>query len=146
MKKAIASFLLLIMMLTALQPTLALHFCGGDLRSVAIGKMQKSCCETTMEKPLNPLSAHAENRFYQPLNTCCSTYTIEVSTDNFQSPNRQLTNDFQQWVFNPVLFSAGILLKGIDSLISLSSIHLFPPGGLARNGVDLLAVICIFRI
>ncbi|MDR2683000.1 MAG: hypothetical protein LBB64_03910 [Dysgonamonadaceae bacterium] len=146
MKKAIALFLLAIMTLTALQPSLALHFCGGNLRSVAIGKMQKSCCETAMEKPINPLPAHAENRFYQPINTCCSTYTIELSTDNFQSPVQQSITDLQSFTFHSILFPVNALLEGIDSPISLTPKRLFPPGGLARNTIDLLTIICIFRI
>jgi hypothetical protein len=146
MKKAIALFLFAIMTLTALQPTLALHFCGGSLRSVAIGNVQKSCCETAIEKPINPLSTHAENRLYQPINTCCSTYTVELSTDNFQSPAQQSTIDFQSLTFHSILFSINTLLKGINSPVSLSFGRQFPPGGLACNTVDLLTVICIFRI
>ncbi|MDR2057943.1 MAG: hypothetical protein LBP83_06635 [Dysgonamonadaceae bacterium] len=143
MKKAIALFLLAVMMLTALQPALALHFCQGKLRSVAIGRVQKSCCETAMESPFKTRSDNAGNTLYRPINTCCSTYVVELSTDNFQSPVQQSINDFRQPVFNSVLFSAETLLKGVDFAISLSC---FPPGGPVRTGADLLTVICIFRI
>jgi hypothetical protein len=71
---------------------------------------------------------------------------IELSTDNFQSPIQQSAIDFQQHTFNPVLFSIDVLLKGTGSAVSSSSVHLFPPGGLARYCTDLLTVICIFRI
>jgi hypothetical protein len=146
MKRAIALFLLLVMTLAAVQPTFALHFCRGELHSVAIGKVQKSCCGKTMENPLKPLSAHAGNRLYLPVNTCCSTYLIELSTDNFRLPGQLSIGDFQQILFSPLVFPENVPLKGRHSGISLSSTHFFPPGGLARYSADLLAVICIFRI
>lgn len=146
MKKAIALFLLSIMTLTALQPTVAMHFCGGNLRSVTIGKIPQTCCQATIENRIKTSQTNTEKRIYQPINTCCATYMVELSTDNFQSPVQQSAIDFQQHTFNPVLFSIDILLKGAGSVVSSSSMHLFPPDGLARYCADLLTVICIFRI
>jgi hypothetical protein len=145
MKKAIAFFLLSIMTLTALQPTVALHFCGDNLRSVAIGKIQKTCCESSIKNVTKSSPVKAENRISPPMNTCCSTYMIELSTDNFQTPVQQSIVDFQQPTFNPVLFPIDIPLKETDSTSS-SFLRRFPPGGLARYCVDRLTMICIFRI
>jgi hypothetical protein len=144
MKKVIALFLLFMMTLVAVQPTLALHFCGGRLKSVAIGSIQKPCCGEASENPIK--TRNAENRLQQPINTCCSSSLIELSTDNYPPSEQQSIIDFQQQTFYPALFLYNFPLKGSYLNNSLINKYFCPPGGLARYSVDLLTVICIFRI
>jgi hypothetical protein len=134
MKRVISFFLLALVTLIAVQPTLALHFCGGQLRSVAIGQSSKSCCGKAMENQENTIS-----------NKCCSTYTIEIETDDFQPSAQQLLIETQQ-LLHPVVFLCDSLLKGSESDTLFSFKHLYPPAGLARYSMDLLTFICIFRI
>jgi hypothetical protein len=112
---------------------------------VAIGKVQKPCCGKAMDNPLETLPANALNKLYQSVNVCCSTYMIELSTDNFQLPVQLSCIDFQQVFFDPALFLENFLSQS-HSGISFFSSYFFPPGGLARYSIDLLTVICIFRI
>jgi hypothetical protein len=139
MKRAISFFLLMLVMLIAVQPSLALHFCRGQLRSVAIGQSSKSCCGKAMEMEM-------ENQENAISNKCCSTYTIKIATDDFQPSAQQSIIEIQQQIQHPVLFLCESLLKGNEPGASLSFKHFFPPGGLARYSVDLLTSICIFRI
>jgi hypothetical protein len=145
MKKVLASFLLLITTLTAIQPTLALHFCGGRLQSVAIGNRHKNCCGDVMEIRNKAFPADTKNTLSQSGNTCCATYTVEIATDNFQSPHRQAAIE-NAMNLNPLLFACEISTSKFHSDILLYPEHFFPPGGLARYSVDLLTFVCIFII
>jgi hypothetical protein len=145
MKKGLALFLLLMMLATSVQPTLALHFCGGHFRSLAIGDVRKSCCEKNKQMKANALPDTKTADFFQPVNSCCSTYTINIATDTYQSP-KQSTIEAKSLVIHPVLFPCDFLSK--ENTFSFTSLDqtVFPPGKFALHNVDLLTLICIFQI
>ncbi|MDR2804966.1 MAG: hypothetical protein LBB85_04890 [Dysgonamonadaceae bacterium] len=128
MKRAISIFLLLIMSLVAAQPTIAFHYCGNHLRSVEISgsNTQTSCCGTK---------------------SCCSNYTVQMATDHFQLPQHASSAEIQMLLLKPVLFPLfDNLLTREESNFFLLLQTVFPPGGLVKYNVNLLALICILRI
>jgi hypothetical protein len=115
------------MFLTAVQPSIAFHYCKGELHSVSFVKkdLPKSCCE--------------KNR-----PGCCSNKFLQIKTDSFSI--HQTDTDIQAPPFpQPVFFAVS------DDLIfpckdNLSLQQVFPPGGLARYSAELRHLICIYRI
>jgi hypothetical protein len=129
MKRAISISLLLIMSLVAAQPMIAFHYCGNHLQSVEINGMnaQTSCCGKK---------------------SCCSDYTVQMTTDHFQLPQHVARSvEIQPLLLKPLLFPPfdNLLKKEIkfDSFLLIQA--LFPPGRLVKYNVDLLALICVFR-
>ncbi|GHT03996.1 hypothetical protein FACS189423_06020 [Bacteroidia bacterium] len=114
----------MILLLTAMQPTLVFHYCGNNLHSVDIGSDH---------------SKHACN------GKCCSDYKVTLATDDFQVS--QETTEIPPLVSHPVLFvlSGNLFLGTLPGIPSILQ-FLFPPGGLATYSADLLTLICIFRI
>ncbi|MDR0683320.1 MAG: hypothetical protein LBG15_15990 [Dysgonamonadaceae bacterium] len=129
MKRAISVFLLLIMSLVAAQPTIAFHYCGNHLQSVEINGMnaQTSCCGKK---------------------SCCSNYTVQMTTDHFQLPQHvAISVEIQTLLLKPVLFLSfdNPLMREIKFNSFLLIQTLFPPGGFVKYNVDLLTLICVFR-
>ncbi|MDR0866125.1 MAG: hypothetical protein LBO74_14505 [Candidatus Symbiothrix sp.] len=127
MKRVVLFFLLSVMSLVAAQPTLAFHYCGGNLRSVGMTDEdpQKSCCGKS---------------------GCCSHYTVKLTTDDFQTPQQDSTIE-TDLVPNPIWqVSLDVVLIERESTDSLVLQRIFPPGGLATYHADLLTLVCTFRI
>jgi hypothetical protein len=127
MKRVLLFFLLSVMSLVAIQPTLAFHYCGGSLHSVGMTdeEPQKSCCGKS---------------------ACCSHYTAKLTTGDFQLPQQDSTigTDLVPNSILHVLFDTILIER--DSTDSLVLQRIFPPGGLAKYNADLLTLVCIFRI
>jgi hypothetical protein len=126
MKKGITSLLLLLVLVATVQPTVALHFCGGHFHSIAIGSPRKSCCGEAMKG-------------------CCSTYTIEITTDHFQLPDQTPDLKAESLIIQPVVFLTDIIR--IYTITTSSLIQtVFPPGQLVQSGMEILIRICILLI
>ena len=129
MKRLISVFLLSLITITAAQPTVVFHYCKGKLHSVGIakGELPPSCCG----------KKHSN---------CCSNEFIKITTDDYQVQQEVLIEAFPL-LLKPVLYIVtDYLFSGNLSLHSPLPPPNFPPGGLARHTVDLLTLICIFRI
>ncbi|GHT07868.1 hypothetical protein FACS189426_02120 [Bacteroidia bacterium] len=128
MKRLISIFTLAILLLTAVQPTLVFHYCGGSLHSVGWvnNELPKSCCG-------------GEHK------NCCSNETLKIATDDFQLQQQDLTA-FAQLVLNPVLFvlSENLFLSESSGALVLQNI--FPPGGLAKYNTAIIHLNCVYRI
>ena len=127
MKRLISVFLLSLITITAVQPTVVFHYCKGKLHSVGIvkGGLPPSCCGKC---------------------NCCSNEIIKITTDDYQIQQEVLIEAFPL-LLKPVLYIiTDCFLSGYQSLHSPLPPPNFPPGGLARHTVDLLTLICIFRI
>ena len=125
MKRIFSILLATLLSLSAVQPTVVFHYCAGELRSVALGEheLPHHCC-----------------------GKCCSDYKITFSTDDYQ-PAMQERIDFANNLLKPVfLLISDHFFPTNDFLFTHLIQHFFPPGGIAEYGVDLLRVICIFRI
>lgn len=127
MKRTISFILLIGLLLTAIQPSIAMHYCKGQLHSVGFVKKDslKSCCGKTQSN-------------------CCSNKVLKVKTDTF--PINQTDTEVYTMLFLQPLFFAVT-----DDLIfpcenSLLLQQVFPPGGLARYRAEMRHLICIYRI
>jgi hypothetical protein len=127
MKRAISLIILASLLSAAVQPSIAVHYCKGELRSVSFVKkdLPKQCCE--------------KNR-----PGCCTDRFFKIQTDSF-SVHRTDT-DIQSPVFlHPVLCAVnGDLIFPPENYLLIQQI--FPPGGLARYGAELRHLFCIYRI
>jgi hypothetical protein len=127
MKRTVSFILLISLLLTAVQPTFAFHYCKGRLHSVSLVKkdLPKSCCE--------------KNR-----PNCCSNKILKVKTDPFS------VNQTDKSIQTPVIPHSVFFVASNDLICSCENDLLlqqvFPPGGLARYGAELRLLICIYRI
>ena len=151
MKRIIATFLLLIMSLVAVQPTVAFHYCKGHLASVHMGSDIVSCCggakKGTVEMKTAP-SPQEEQQipFLTPKKKpCCVNYLFEVSTDQFSAPQQGTTTEIVSLLLSPALFFVDFTTTWQPSDALRIFQHTYPPGELPKYPADLLALICTFR-
>ena len=127
MKRTISFIILISLLLTAVQPSIAFHYCKGKLHSVGFVKkdLPESCCAKKQTD-------------------CCSNKILKVKTDSF--PINQTDTDIQAPAFpQPEFFVVSddlIFPSGNNLLLQ----HIFPPGGLARYSAEMRHFICIYRI
>jgi hypothetical protein len=140
------------MLPTTVQPTFAFHYCGGVLRSIGVmnGSLRASCCcaaETgaACSHSEDPLQRPADNdgaTVRKLVKTCCSDYTIEISTDHFQTVQTESC-----FVLRPVSFLPCQSLNLSNCCrLPVQQYGFPPPGKFAGHKADLLTLICIFRI
>lgn len=159
MRRIISIFLLFTMLVTGAQPVLAMHFCEGKLYSVNLSNNEQDCscckeatCEMMTKVPEgsygNPFQFHkgASSVYSSMKDNCCDFNRVKLSTDDFN-------NHLQQFNFNNIQPSFEnvwlVLYSDLNSPEFESPVtvrHTFPPGGLNKLHVDLLAYICIYRI
>jgi hypothetical protein len=152
MKRSVAVFLLWMMALVAVQPTLAFHFCGENLYAIGFtaARENRCCCmaeadETGCSAPEQPLSGDGGSVVSEPVESCCSNYIVALSTDDFQAPSGEFAIG-EVSVVPPVCYFSGEIsgISGRDGLPITQSV--FPPGSFVKCHVDLLAFICVFKI
>jgi hypothetical protein len=129
MKRITAISMILSLLLTAMQPAVVLHYCKGSLYSVGFIKneLPKSCCSGSEHK------------------NCCSNRILKITTDDFQI-QQPVSGGIVPLILSPVLFVLSDNLYPSESPDLLLLQQIFPPGGLARRQVDLLAFVGNFRI
>lgn len=127
MKRTISFITLIGLLLTAAQPSIAFHYCKGELHSVSFVKkdLPKSCCEKNSSG-------------------CCSDKVLKVKTDSFSIHHAD--TDIQAPAFpQPVFFAVNDdLIFPCENNLLLQQV--FPPGGLARYGAEMRHLFCIYRI
>jgi hypothetical protein len=127
MKRTISFIILVSLLLTAVQPSIAFHYCKGELHSVGFIKkdLPKSCCA----------NKHTN---------CCSDKVLTVKTDTF-SLHSTGTEIQLPAIAHPVFFAANDdWFFPCDNNLLLQQV--FPPGGLARYRAEMRHLICIYRI
>ncbi|KAA6333511.1 hypothetical protein EZS27_018084 [termite gut metagenome] len=147
MRRIISILLILVMLVAGAHPAFAIHFCGGKLHSVGLmtSESVRPCCgENTAADAL--YSGQRESLSVTESHTsCCHIQKVQISTDDYQRQAQLNTPPVL-----PAFDSAWIILNYISNWIepdkSLIIQHLFPPGGLSRQNIDVLASICIYRI
>jgi hypothetical protein len=147
MKRAISIGLLFVLLATAVQPTVAFHFCGGSLHAVGIGYAGDNCCTGGMDEeqaggsPRGSAAVFSEARV-----PCCSDYAIELSTDTSRGPSvlSVAPGPCQADSFLTPC-TPGSLADGYE-LLALGLQFVFPPGKRLFYTADLLTLICILRI
>ncbi len=143
MKRAISIFLLFIMMLIAIHPVVAMHYCGGELHSLNLYQPdhESSCCMMADfdDAPNLQMVMHQSN--------CCEFDSIEISTDDFQHQANTidliplLSSIANSWFTINNLFALNQPEKNTDNFLNE-----FPPKGLFMEDVSILTYICIYRI
>jgi hypothetical protein len=141
MKRIASISLLLLMLVAAVQPTLALHFCGGSLHSVnLLNGAGKSCCKGEMQSEQQPSNGISFSQ------NCCSNQTIELATDVFQTSQQELNIDAQTFSFVPFPVLSNNDRNANEPEYILVFQQKFPPGGLAKTHADMLSLVCSFLI
>lgn len=158
MNRAAAILLLPIMIIFAIQPVIALHYCGGELRQFNLFSqhtatdvspidgsnrgINHSCCDA----PKTNTSTHNNGRHILG-DHCCDTQLLVLTTDDYQAKAEKtisrilpLSLEYQADI-STRLFKLAIPLTDPQSFNTD-----FPPEGLFLKDVSLLTYICIYRI
>lgn len=139
MKRITAIFSLIVMMIVAIQPVIAMHYCGNELSSLQIYQTNgvgDFCCEGT--------------DYHDVLisdNFCCETEMIKLSTDEYQTKTEQSelrVSPISTDTLGYTLISQLITNKS-EANSFLTSLK-FPTKGLYLEDVSILTYICIYRI
>jgi hypothetical protein len=146
------------MIIVAVQPVLAIHYCGGHLYSLNLleNKSNDACCgdkETANDNHTYCPTEHSESNpaHYNCINgnhfDCCDTQTIQIQTDDFLGEIHQIN------VNQPAL-NFGIIWVAIESIFQqfvpkntttfLSKA--FPSDGLFLKDVSINTFVCTYRI
>ncbi len=128
------------MMITAIQPTIALHYCGDELSSLHIlniNEFHDPCCDDDTES----------GYFLSASNFCCETEMLKLATDEYQPETEK-----------PLLRVSPISIDitgitPINQLVTsepkfntlLTSLK-FPTKGFYLADVSILTYICIYLI
>ena len=147
MKRAISIALLFVLPLTAVQPTLAFHFCGGSLHAVGIGYAGSNCCTGGMDAGQSDGSRQGGAAvFSEAALPCCSDHTIEISTDTYRAPSvlPAAPGACPADSFLKPCLPASLAGGYEPPALSLQSV--FPPGERLFYTTGLLTLICILRI
>lgn len=158
MNRIFAIFLLHVMMLIAIQPIATMHYCKGTLQSLRIfgSNDQKDCCNIPDNDAVNNscCSAHmgdstSENHYCDENQNsgCCDFQTIQVSTDDFQSENTNISYDKSTHSFEDIWVALVSHFKQETPYSNSSPLpDAFPADGLFLKDVSFLTYICTYRI
>ena len=157
MKKVAALFLLLIMMLSAVQPVLAMHFCGKELYSFSLVQTANlhSCCDNVEQtekhshktEKLSIGGRHLSCILGEAHVTCCDTQLLTLNTDDYQHKKEQPVSRISSFSHEgaaPLLISLFKLSETETN--TFPSLQNFPPKGLFLQDVSLRTYLCIYRI
>ncbi|WP_139785137.1 hypothetical protein [Parabacteroides sp. Marseille-P3160] len=147
MKRIISIFLLLVMLVVGLQPVLNMHFCGGDLLSVSIVERSDEggcCCADKGHEPKAESNEASSLFLANEHRNCCVQQQIEIATDQYQVQSFELSKLLLS--LNHIWLAWDYTINYINPGHSVSIQHLFPPGGLNKLNLDLLAFVCVYRI
>lgn len=158
MNRTTAIFLLPLMMIFAIRPVIALHYCAGELQSLNMFTQQTSTAISLppVENPMNnhsccdshkPETGRHDYEWHTPGNRCCDTELLELTTDDYQNKSEQQASR----LFSLSIDNVQAVLSGLFKLSDLKTdIPIphpdFPPEGLFLKDVSLLTYICIYRI
>ena len=139
MKRTTAIFSLILMLITAIQPVIAMHYCGDKLSSFQIYQtngIQDFCCDNS-ENHVASISG----------NSCCETEMVKLSTDEFQTNTEQLSSKTLPLSINIIGFNlVNQLISSEPDTNTLLPTLKFPSKGLYLTDVSILNYICIYRI
>ncbi|SEA19690.1 hypothetical protein [Proteiniphilum acetatigenes] len=170
MSRTTAILLLPIMMIFAIQPVIALHYCAGELQSLNLFAQHAatdispihaadhgnnhSCCNShrtgnsgTNEDPRRIGTARHGHELHFAGDKCCNTEILELTTDDYQNKVEQPASRLLPLSFDTVGAILTRLYKLSDPITDIRTPHPdFPPEGLFLKDVSLLTYICIYRI
>ena len=158
MNRTTAILLLPLMMIFAIRPVIALHYCAGELQSLNMFA-QQTATDTSpapAEDHINNYScwgSHTQetNRhnceWHAPVDRCCDTEMLELTTDDYQNKTEQQASRLLPLAIDNVQAVLTGLFKLSDYKTDIPTPHPdFPPEGLFLKDISLLTYICIYRI
>lgn len=139
MKRIVAIFSLIIIMVAGLQPMIAMHYCGDELHSLKIYQSvesTKSCCGNSDSGTTLNLNG-----------SCCETEILKLATDDYQNKAEQFVSQLSTLILDGTGFILADWLNSSqpDAKPILPSLK-FPTTGLHLNDVSIHTYICIYRI
>ena len=137
----------LLVLLAAIHPTLVLHYCGDNLRSVKVlaeAKETNCCAHLDMPSEKDAAPFWYSYSFSESTNGCCSSYYIEISTDEFQQ--QAIGLDMPKLLAAPLYDHP--TYSTLLGYLSTPDVNLqtFPPGDIFREGGFRLSLICTYLI
>ncbi|MDR3126997.1 MAG: hypothetical protein LBU08_00775 [Tannerellaceae bacterium] len=146
MRRVTSVLLCLLLWFASVQTTVSLHFCGGELHSVAVSTGKgNSCCGGGEKEEPAAMPSTGEGKEEEGKGPCCTEEYVETGTDAF-CPDRApqgLTEN--QGALAAVALPAGIY--GCPLIGTASSVCDYsPPEGARLWGAEWLIYICNFRI
>jgi hypothetical protein len=139
MKKIFSIFLFFLILLSAMNLTVATHYCGGKIAATKISFSAK-LATCGMDGLNNSCSSSGEQ-----INThCCKNEVSVYALDDNYTPSYSIINIFSKSIIQVYFTPVNILLHSISTLNSIFT-NVLPPGKLILGGVS-LPDICVFRI
>jgi hypothetical protein len=144
MKRAIVAILTGILLLAGIQPTVVFHFCQGNLHSVGMGEVPPSCCMAEGEKEAAAMGFSLS----ETTGSCCSNLTVELSTDNFRTPDVISTagSPTENIVPLPYFLPAAMHCTANPYLLLYTQAAHPPEHAAGDSPIDILSLHCILRI
>ena len=158
MKRITAIYLLLFMLMSAIQPVFAMHFCGDRLHSFSLFQSNKepnNCCrEEVIPENSDPLQGvfpkdqSAAIHFLDKTHTsCCDTQLVKPSTDDYQTKIGQAVSRIASISYEGAAAMFLTLFNLSESeTTTLTFFQDYPPKGFFLLDVSLLTYICTYRI
>lgn len=144
MKKFATYLLVLLMLIVTAQPTIAKHYCGGELASLSLYEDIDICGMCNMKEGHSPHKQSAQS--IKPIG-CCENQYIHINTDNFDKRESiSMLSSTQLLSYAAVIlpFLQAYYLPQTDNITDIQI--RFPSKGLNRFTYNLLDFICIYRI
>jgi hypothetical protein len=143
MKRIIAIGMLVILSVTSIRPTVALHYCGGVFHSFGLtGEgMEAGCCGEMGEEGLPGGGAGAGVTISATAESCCDTRVASIATDDFQTREPLPVAAPLAALFACLLpVSTGLPRPGL-----LHAPRVFPPGGKILSCREILSLLSVAR-
>jgi len=146
------------MLVSAVQPVLAMHFCGKKLHSFSMLQTTNDligCCDDNATReskdPLQGQHPEGKTNHHSTLgdahSSCCDIQLLKPNTDDYQNKTEQPVSRIASISYEGVAAFLVPLFKLSESKTNTLSFFLdFPPKGLFLQDVRLLTYICIYRI
>lgn len=158
MKRFTAILLLLFLLMSAIQPVFAMHFCGDRLHSFSLfqsNKKPSNCCGEKIKPeksdPLQVVFPKDHNVAIHFLNkthtSCCDTQLVKPSTDDYQTKIGQAVSRIASISYEGAAAMFLTLFNLSESeTTTLTFFQDYPPKGFFLLDVSLLTYICTYRI
>jgi len=139
MKKLFSISIAFIMLLSGLQLTVSMHYCGGELADskVSVWGHIASCGMESATEDCNHASSIEES-------SCCKNKVSVYEVDQNYAPSFTEFKAFAQTVLQVFVIPENITFHSLTSFSNLYT-DVSPPGFLPANAVS-LPKICVFRI
>lgn len=157
MKRFTAILLLHIILMSAVQPVLAMHFCGDKLHSFSLLQITGNsgeCCENSatqenkglLQGPLPKGETNHHSTLGDTHTSCCDIQLLKPGTDDYQTKTEQPASRIASISYEATALLIPLFKLSEPEINTLTFFEDFPSKGLFLHDVSLLTYICIYRI